>query len=132
MDYLGMFPSASRSKVRFMGMAAALLGQVTDLMDVAAGINGAFSVSSAVGAQLDALGEFFAIPRQYGWNDLTYREYIRKKLEIWRWDGTNSTVRDVLAGQPGAQMIDNGDGTVIVRPGSGVFPVPIGIQKINQ
>ena len=132
MDYLGMFPSASRGKVRFMGMAAALLGQITDLMDVAAGINGAFSVSSAVGAQLDALGEFFAIPRQYGWNDTTYREYIRKKLEIWRWDGTNSTVGDVLAGQPGAQMIDNGDGTVTVSPATGVFPIPLGIQGINQ
>ena len=59
MDYLGMFPSGSRGKIRFMGMAAALLGQVTDLMDVAAGINGAFSVGSAVGAQLDALGNSF-------------------------------------------------------------------------
>ena len=132
MDYLGMFPSASWGKVRFMGMAAALLEQVTDLMDVAAGINGAFSVGSAVGAQLDALGEFFSIPRQYGWNDTTYRDYIRKKLEIWRWDGTNSTVHTVLAGQPGAQMIDNGDGTVTVSPANGVFPVPMGIQKINQ
>ena len=126
MDYLGMFPSGSRGKVRFMGVAAALLLQVDDLIRVVTGINGAFSVSSAVGAQLDALGEFFAIPRQYGWNDTTYREYIRKKLEIWRWDGTNEMVGDVLVGQPGAQMIDNGDGTVTVAAG-GVYPVPMGI-----
>ena len=130
MDYLGMFPSASWGKVRFMGMAAALLEQVTDLMDVAAGINGAFSVGSAVGAQLDALGEFFAIPRQYGWNDTTYRDYIRKKLEIWRWDGTNEMVGTVLAGQPGATMIDNGDGTVTVSPATGVFPIPAGIGAV--
>ena len=63
MDYLGMFPSGSRGKVRFMGVAAALLLQVDDLIRVVTGINGAFSVSSAVGAQLDALGEFFSIPR---------------------------------------------------------------------
>ena len=131
MDYLGMFPSGSRGKVRFMGVAAALLLQVDDLIRVVTGINGAFSVSSAVGAQLDALGEFFSIPRQYGWNDTTYRDYIRKKLEIWRWDGTNEMVGDVLVGQPGAQMIDNGDGTVTVAAG-GVYPVPMGIKAINQ
>jgi hypothetical protein len=126
MDYLGMFPSGSRGKVRFMRMAAALLGQVTDLISVVQEINGAFSVGAAVGAQLDVLGDFFGIPRQYGWNDTTYRDYIRKKLEIWRWDGTNSTVGDVLAGQPGARMIDNGDGTVTVEAG-GVYPIPAGI-----
>ena len=131
MDYLGMFPSGSRGKVRFMGVAAALLLQVDDLIRVVTGINGAFSVSSAVGAQLDALGEFLSIPRQYGWNDTTYRDYIRKKLEIWRWDGTNEMVGDVLVGQPGAQMIDNGDGTVTVAAG-GVYPVPMGIKAINQ
>ena len=130
MDYLGIFPSASRSKVRFMGMAAALLGQVSELISVVQGINGAFSVGSAVGAQLDVLGEFFAIPRQYGWNDTTYREYIRKKLEIWRWDGTNEMVGTVLAGQPGATMIDNGDGTVTVVAG-GVYPIPAGVRAIN-
>jgi hypothetical protein len=132
MDYLGMFPSGSRGKVRFMGMAAVLLGQVDDLIQVAMGIHGAFSVGSAVGAQLDVLGDFFGIPRQYGWNDTTYREFMRKKLEIWRWDGTNETVHTVLTGQPGAQMIDNGDCTVTIIPASGVFPVPAGIRTIHQ
>ena len=48
------------------------------------------------------------------------------RRENRRWDGTNSTVGDVLAGQPGARMIDNGDGTVTVVAG-GVYPIPAGI-----
>jgi hypothetical protein len=130
MNYLDLFPSSSREKPRFMALAAAVLAQAQDLIAVTEAINAAFSVGEAAGVQLDTLGEFFSIPRQYGWNDQTYREYIAKKLNIWRWNGTNEMVSEVLASQPGARMTDNGDGTVTVTAG-GVYPVPAGIRAIT-
>ena len=130
MNYIEMFPSASREKARFIAMAAAILQQVMDLIDVTSEINEAFSVSGAVGVQLDILGEFFSVPRQYGWSDLTYREYIDRKLSIWRWNGTNEMVSVVLANQEGKKMIDNGDGTVSIVSG-GVYPIPAGVGTVT-
>ena len=130
MNYIEMFPSASREKARFIAMAAAILEQVMDLIDVTSEINEAFSVNGAVGVQLDILGEFFSVPRQYGWSDLTYREYIDRKLSIWRWNGTNEMVSVVLTNQEGKKMIDNGDGTVSIVSG-GVYPIPAGVGTVT-
>ena len=54
MDYLTLFPSASRNLPRFSALAEAVLSQVGDLIAVVQNMNAAFSVSGAEGAQLDA------------------------------------------------------------------------------
>ena len=63
MNYMSLFPSASRELPRFSALAEAILSQVNDLMAVIAALPAAFSVSGAVGEQLDALGSSMMLPR---------------------------------------------------------------------
>ena len=119
-DYLSLFPAYVREKPRFMALAGALLRQVSDLAALASSIHSGFSVQFAVGIQLDALGNSFAIPRQEGWDDETYRGVLLRKLKRYAWDGTNETAFDFLL--DGETFKDNDNGTV--SAGTGILPLP--------
>ena len=118
--YLSLFPAYVREMPRFMELAGALLRQVSDLAVLVNSINSGFSVGSAVGVQLDALGSSLSIPRQEGWNDETYRGVLLRKLKRFAWDGTNETSFDFLL--DGETFRDNDNGTVTV--GTGILPLP--------
>ena len=118
--YLSLFPAYVREMPKFMALAEALLRQVTDLAALVNSINAGFSVGSAVGVQLDALGESFSIPRQEGWDDETYRSVLQRKLKRFAWDGTNETSFDYLLS--GETFKDNDNGTVTA--GTGALPLP--------
>ncbi len=127
MDYLSLFPSASRGKPRFMALAAAILRQITDLQALISSMESGFSVASAVGIQLDLLGETFHIPRLPGQTDEEYQTYLQQRLKLYRWTGMNEDVDNVLP--ENVTMSDNGDGTVTVTPSDAVVPVPAGISR---
>ena len=135
MDYISLFPGSSREKPKFMALAAAVLRQAADLITLAQNIVPGFSVGSAVGVQLDAVGSSFGIPRQEGWSDSTYRNVLLRKLKRNTWNGTNETAPQYL--EPGESLVDNGDGTVTVQapglplPAEELLPVPIGIRVVN-
>ena len=139
MNYMDLFPAASRDLPRFSALAAAVLRQAEDLIAVIPSLAEAFSLSAS-GAALDAFGESVGLPRKAGWTDAKYREYLRIKMLRWNWDGTNGTVPELLeAAVPGATESDNGNGTVTVSapgslpvPASELFPVPAGIRTINN
>lgn len=135
MDYMSLFPSASRSLPRFSALAEAVLSQVNDLITVIAALPAAFSVSGAVGEQLDALGSSMMLPRLAGLTDAEYREYLAAKLALFTWDGSNDSAQEILARLfPGSAICDNCDGTITVHPASalqaehGLFPVPAGVK----
>ena len=134
MDYLSLFPASSREKPKFMALAAAVLRQATDLITLARNIAPGFSVGSAVGIQLDAVGLACGVPRQEGWSDATYRSVLLRKLKRNTWDGTDETVSQYLVA--GESLVDNGDGTVTVQapglplPAEQMLPVPIGIRVV--
>ena len=134
MDYLSLFPGSSREKPKFMALAAAVLRQATDLITLVRNIAPGFSVGSAVGAQLDAVGLSCGILRQEGWSDATYRTVLLRKLKRNTWDGTDETVSQYLVA--GESLVDNGDGTVTVQaqglplPAEELLPVPIGIRVV--
>ena len=141
MDYLSLFPDSTRGKQRFMALATAVLQQVTDLQDVVSQINGAFAPASAQGDQLDILGMSVGLCRVdtsagVTASDTVFRDFIRKKLIQWSWDGRNVTVSDVVARiQSGARLTDNMNGTVTVTgagsqpaPVKDLFPIPGGIR----
>ena len=138
-EYLALFPGVTREKVRFMALAEAVLRQVTDLQDVIATINSAYSVGEAAGVQLDAFAEALGIRRaELGENvpDSAFRQYIRGKLVLRRWDGTNGTAQAALdEALPGRTETDNQDGTATVSPDGerwkALVPVPAGI-RINS
>ena len=138
-DYLALFPGATREKARFMALAEAVLRQVTDLQEVIGTMNGAFSFAGAEGVQLDAFGEALGIRRaELGENvpDSAFRQYIRGKLALRRWIGTNGTAQAALEeALPGRTETDNQNGTVTVTPDGDrwktLLPVPAGIT-INE
>ena len=140
-DYLGLFPGSTREKARFMSLAGAVLRQVTDLQALVGELNAAFSPATAQGTQLDALGESLGLSRldttaAAAATDEVYRDFIRKKLIRWGWDGTNKTVPGITEQlQAGSVEKDNQNGTVTVT-GAGtqsaavkeIYPVTGGIR----
>ena len=129
-DYIALFPGSTREKQRFMEMAAAVLQQVTDLHAVVGEINEAFAPESALGNQLEALAASLGLSRLdtstgAGVTDEAFRDFIRKKLIQWGWDGTNKAVPAIVAKiQQGASQTDNMNGTVTVT-GAGTQPAPV-------
>ena len=136
MNYLSLFPSASRSRPRFMELAAAVFSQVDDLLTLIPELESGFSVAEASGAQLDARGEGFGLPRPPGLSDADYRNYLRMKLLLFSWDGTNGSVPELTERLlPGSAVVDLGDGSVrldgcegLPFPARDVMPVPAGVS----
>ena len=129
-DYLSLFPGSTREKARFMSLAGAVLRQVTDLQALDGELNAAFSPATAQGMQLDALGESLGLSRLdtsagAAATDEVYRDFIRKKLIRWGWDGTNKTVPGITEQlQAGSMENDNQNGTVTVT-GAGTQPAAV-------
>ena len=144
-DYLVLFPGASREKPRFMALAEAVLRQAADLQPVVGQLQSAFSLDTAEGVQLDVLGASFGLSRAdtadgAAATDEAFRRYIRDKIRLWQWDGTNGGAAAVLAASlPGSVQADNQDGTVTAIPAGTLpaeaevlFPVPAGIRAIKE
>ena len=118
-----------------MALTAAVLRQAADLITLAQSIAPGFSVGTAAGVQLDAIGESFGIERQAGWSDATYRTVLLRKLKRNTWDGTNGTAPQYL--EAGETLNDNSDGTVSVHvpglslPAEELLPVPIGVKPVS-
>ena len=79
--------------------------------------------------QLDALGESLGLSRldtsARAATDEVYRDFIRKKLIRWGWDGTNKTVPGITEQlQAGSVENDNQNGTVTVT-GAGMQPAAV-------
>ena len=142
-DYLYLFPGCTREKPRLMAVASAILKQVTDLQAVVGELNAAFSPASAQGAQLDALGESLGLSRLdttagAAATDEVYRDFIRKKLIRWGWDGTNKSVPGIAEQlQAGSVEKDNLNGTVTIT-GAGtqpaavkeIYPITAGVRMV--
>ena len=140
-DYLALFPGSTREKHRFMSLATVVLQQVTDLQAVVGEINDAFAPESALGNQLDALAASLDLSRLDTSDgaavaDADFRDFIRKKLIQWSWDGRNKTVPALVAKiQQGASQTDNMNGTVTVTdagtqpaPVKALFPITAGVR----
>ncbi|MBO7662350.1 MAG: DUF2612 domain-containing protein [Clostridia bacterium] len=138
--YLDFFSSALREMPRFSALAAAVLKQAEDLQALVRSLPEAFSLPSAAGVQLDALGAALGLPRPEGAGDEAYRAWMQARLRLFRWDGTNESVPALLSEiAPGACLEDHGDGSVTVTlagplPGSpeACLPVPAGIHLMTE
>ena len=135
-DCLALFPGAGRGKPRFTALCRAVLRQAADLVLLTEQLHSAFTVPCAEGNQLDALAESMGVSRPAGAEDEAFRAFLRAKLALWTWDGTNEGVPAALSALPGAEVRDNMDGTVTVTapalpgPAEEVLPVPAGIGII--
>jgi len=118
-------------KPRFMALASAVLGQVTDLAALFDGA--AFSFETVTGFFLDTLGEISGVTRMTpGMTDAEFREYLRQMIALHHWDGTNGSLRETLESafpDSNAVITDNMDGTVT---GNVVFPCTAGVKEVIE
>ena len=128
MNYLDCFSSGVREMPRFMGVAGAVIRQVEDLQAVVRGLAEDFSLEGAVGVQLTLLGTGLSVSRPANMIDEEYRVLIRDKLRLWRWNGTNEEVAEVVNDiDPGGGERDNGNLTVTISPTDGL---PVGAEEL--
>ncbi len=124
-----LFSPVHTLKPRFMALAAAVLGQVDDLF--ALYDRGAFDLETATGFFLDTLGEISGVTRVTpGMTDAEFREFLRQRIALHHWDGTNGSLKETLdqAFPNGNAMItDNMDGTVT---GNVDFPCIAGVREV--
>jgi len=143
--YLELLSGFVRGLPRFAGVAEAVMRQAEELMDVVRGIPEGFSVEAAEGVQLDLIGGAMGLRREDAadGSDETFRGYIRAKLALWRWDGSNEGVENVLEeGVPGMEIGIRDLGDIIVEvsgeveglPGNlgEVLPVPAGVKVMKH
>ena len=129
-DYITLFPGSTREKQRFMAIATVVLQQVMDMQAVVGEINNVFAPESAQGVQLEALAASLGLSRLDTSTgavvtDEAFRDFIRKKLIQWSWDGTNKAVPAIVAKiLQGASQTDNMNGTVTVT-GAGTQPAAV-------
>ena len=93
-DYVALLPSGTRGLQRFSGLFSAVLKQAVELQALVSEMETGFSLGSAVGVQLEMIGESFGIGRPLNMTDTDYRTLIQNTLKLWRWDGTNETARE--------------------------------------
>ena len=135
-----LFSGKNREKPRFAAFARAVLRQAEDLIALIPQMESGFSVESAEGIRLDAIGDSFGIPRPEGLGDGDYRALLRAKLALFRWNGSNDTIFRMLTEYlPGAVFTDNQDTTVTIRapgtlplPAREYFPVPAGMKPAEE
>jgi len=139
--YLSLFPGNTREKPRLMAVASAVLAQMMDLQGVIPEILRAYSLDNAAGATLDQIASSLGLSRLdttvgAGVSDATFRKYIRDKLILWSWDGTNKSAGEI-AGKISIHSFvrDNQNGSVTVQNAGSIpaedkkiFPIPGGVR----
>jgi hypothetical protein len=96
-DYLNLVTSEHRASTKFIAWATALLQPFIDVQTCADSIPAAFDLDTAIGAQLDILGQILGAARTVGFqptgsvspvlDDATYRILLKSKVLFNQWDG---------------------------------------------
>ena len=135
--YEDLFSGAVRELPRFSALARVILGQAEELISLVPSLQAAFSADAAEGVQLDLIGETMGVPRSAAADpsDENYRACLKAKLALWRWDGTNETVTEMLDEAfpgKGITLQDNGDMTVTVEHADyeSLLPIPAGVALV--
>lgn len=125
-QYLDLITSEHNQQPHFMAWLSAALQMVDDGVTVVAGMPTAFSVSGAVGAQLDVLGQSIGARRDVGvplasgssiLDDAHYRTYLQATIAKNNWDGTNVgiyAIWNTVFPTASLQVIDNQNMTMQV------------------
>ena len=141
-DYIEMIPGATRDKQRFMELFSVILTQVIDLQNVVAQINTSWSIENANGGQLDVIASSLGLSRLdttdgVNVSDADFRDFIKKKLLVWSWDGTNKNAHEIAQQiASGSTYKDNQNGTVTLgsvgsQPADvkKLFPITAGVSN---
>jgi len=95
--YLGKITSEHRIRPKYMAMVGAYLDKLQDIYDLYVAVLNAFDLDTAVGKQLDTIGQIVGADRVLDFNpsyaeskldDGSYRKLIRAQISTNQWDGT--------------------------------------------
>jgi hypothetical protein len=111
--YLSLVPSQWRAAPKFLSWLAALLQPLVDVGICAAGLNAAFDIDTAVGSQLDVLGQFIGVSRTLPF--APGNSIATAVIDVAGSSYVNGDVLNVVqAGATGGQVIYNSTGPSIV------------------
>lgn len=125
--YLNRIASQHKIRPKYMAWLAALLEKIQDLEDLAAQIDTAFDLDSAVGVQLDMIGQSVGVNRLLNFepvyasarlSDDHYRTILRARISLNQWDGTTDGIRRIWDGIFNGytlEVVDNQDMTMTLR-----------------
>lgn len=125
--YLTRITSEHRIRPKFMAMNAAYLDKLQDIYQLYAQMLSAFDLDTAVGRQLDVLGEIVGADRVLDFNptyaaskleDEQYRKLIRAQISTNQWDGTMRGLIELWEGIFGAyriKILDRQDMSILAQ-----------------
>ncbi len=134
--YLNRITSEHKTKPKFMSMVEARLRPFIDLFELLETFDAAFDLDTAVGNQLDIIGEYVGLKRQLDFQpfctdailtDDYYRMLLKAKISLNNWDGTSEGVKKIWSAvfpDYEIQIVDNQDMTMEARI--------IGVQSIFE
>ena len=106
-QYTNLITSQHRPKPNFMATVSSMLSHADDTTTCAAGMNDAFDIDQAVGAQLDILGQILGVSRIVPFqptdgsspvlSDINYYLVLKARIAQNMWDGTTPGIYSLFA-----------------------------------
>lgn len=125
--YLNRITSEHKVQPKFMGLVEARLKPFIDLFECLEEINESFDLDTAVGNQLDIIGEYIGVKRLLNFqpeyadavlSDPYYRMLLKARISLNNWDGSIEGIRKIWGDvfpEYEIQIVDNQDMTMEAR-----------------
>ena len=103
--YLELITSEYKEKPNFKAFLSAFLDEVEDVYTCGKSITSAFDIDTAVGVQLDILGQILGVSRKLNFepsngestmNDTYYRIALKAAIAKNTWKGTRTSLEEIL------------------------------------
>ena len=105
-DYLNLIPAPNRAQPKFIEWVGDNIQFLIEIQDVLNDISPEFNLATAVGDQLDIIGQILGLTRQVNFvpsggfnpimNDATYRLVLNAKIILNLWKGTKNEIYTFL------------------------------------
>lgn len=125
--YLNRITSEHKVQPKFMGLVAARLQPLIDLFECLEEIDKAFDLDTAVGSQLDIIGEYIGVERLLNFQpeyadavltDPFYRMLLKAQISLNNWDGSIEGIQKIWSSvfpEYEIQIVDRQDMTMEAR-----------------
>lgn len=125
--YLNRITSEHKVRPKFMKLVEARLKPFIDLYECLETVNKAFDIDTAVGKQLDIIGEYVGVKRQLNFQpklndviltDQYYRTLLKARISLNNWDGSVEGIKKIWSEvfpEYEIQIVDNQNMTMEAR-----------------
>lgn len=142
-DYLSLITSEYYDKKNFLSYVDTTLNPINEVANLHENMNTYFAIDTAVGKQLDIVGQYLNITRELPFQstilpsvltDDLFRFVIKCRVLQYRWDGTIEGILNIVESVvPGTliQITDNQDMSYLLTVVSSTFNEQIGELFLN-